>query len=398
MKPGIECDNRDVPATSPERVSDDLARLAHRGAEVTEFTRDAARILGRAVAFDGICMLTMDPATLLPTGEVVQNGLPPAATARMSEIELGGDDVNSFSGLVRSGRTAASLSEATRGDLDRSVRHRELRRPNGFGDELRAVLSDGHGAWGALTLLRADDSAPFSAADVILIESLAGELAEGVRRAILLRELTAGYDRAEDVPGIVLLAGDNAISACDAAGDRWFAQLASVGADAVLPPVVRAVANRARAIATGGAATEGLARARVRTASGVWLVVRGSALVGDPDGRIALTFEPIRPNELAPLIADAYELTDRERAVTQLVACGLPTDAIARRLFLSPWTVQDHLKSIFEKVGVSTRGELVARLFFEHYAPRLAESSEPGDDGAWRSSGVPGGARRRAAQ
>jgi len=73
----------------------------------------------------------------------------------MSEIELRGDDVNNFRALVRSGRIAASLSQATQGDLDRSVRHRELRRPNGFGDELRAVLSDGHGEWGALTLLRA---------------------------------------------------------------------------------------------------------------------------------------------------------------------------------------------------------------------------------------------------
>jgi DNA-binding NarL/FixJ family response regulator len=360
-------------------VGEDLVRLVHRGDEIAEFTRAAGRILGRAVPFDGICMLTLDPATLLPTGEVVENGLPPAATARMSEIELRADDVNSFRSLARSGQTAASLSEATRGDLDRSLRHRELRRPNGFGDELRAVLADNTGTWGALTLLRGDDSAPFSAADVTLVRSFTGGLADGVRRAILHRALPARSDDEEkDVPGIVLVAGDNELSAADAAGERWLDELAGAGADAVLPPVVSAVANRARAISAGGAPAEGPARARVRTASGAWLVVRGSALVDDRAARIAVTFEPIRPHELAPLIADAYELTDRERAVTGLVACGLPTDAIARRLYLSPWTVQDHLKSIFEKVGVSTRGELVARLFFEHYAPRLGEGSEPG--------------------
>ena len=60
--------------------------------------------------------------------------------------------------------------------------------------------------------------------------------------------------------------------------------------------------------------------------------------------------------------AGAYALTARERAVKQLVAQGLSTNEIAGRLFLSPYTVQDHLKAIFDKADVSTRGELVARM------------------------------------
>jgi hypothetical protein len=46
------------------------------------------------------------------------------------------------------------LAEATAGELDRSTRHRELRRPSGFDDELRVVLTGASGTWGALTLLR----------------------------------------------------------------------------------------------------------------------------------------------------------------------------------------------------------------------------------------------------
>jgi hypothetical protein len=42
-------------------------------------------------------------------------------------------------------------------------------------------------------------------------------------------------------------------------------------------------------------------------------------------------------------------------------------------LFLSVHTVRGYVKSIFEKVGVSSRGELVAKLFAEHYAPIHAD-------------------------
>ena len=70
-------------------------------------------------------------------------------------------------------------------------------------------------------------------------------------------------------------------------------------------------------------------------------------------------------------------LTDRERRVVELVAQGFATSEIGARLHLSAYTVQDHLKAIFDKTGTGTRGELVARLFFGHYAPRLANRPLP---------------------
>src|SRR3954465_15223727 len=70
------------------QLRDAVISLSHRHHDVREFSLGAAHIVRRAVGFDGFCVLTFDPATLLPTGEVVANGLPPAATARMAEIEI----------------------------------------------------------------------------------------------------------------------------------------------------------------------------------------------------------------------------------------------------------------------------------------------------------------------
>ena len=148
----------------------------------------------------------------------------------------------------------------------------------------------------------------------------------------------------------------------NAGAAAWLDELADAGRR--LPFVVTAVAQRARAIASGDTDIE--ATARVRAPSGRWVRVCGSVLYNGTHARTAVTLEPARAPELAEIIANAYALTARERRVTELVAQGLPTVAIAARLHLSTYTVQDHLKAIFEKLDVSSRGELVARLFLDH--------------------------------
>ncbi|MEQ4723723.1 helix-turn-helix transcriptional regulator [Nonomuraea sp. B19D2] len=75
------------------------------------------------------------------------------------------------------------------------------------------------------------------------------------------------------------------------------------------------------------------------------------------------------PADLAVIVAQAYGLTPREFEVAQLVARGLSTAEIATALFISPHTVRDHLKAVFGKAGISSRGELVAQLFAEPHRP-----------------------------
>ena len=348
------CDNLGMAGVSRRHVRDELVALAHRGLDVERFSLAAARAVGRVVPFDGVCVLTMDPATLLPTGEVVENGLPGSARPRMAEIEIGEPDFLKFGELARRTVPAGSLSHATDGKLDRSARHRELKRPHGLGDEIRSVLVGDTGAWAGITLMRETGAAPFTPGDAALVASLSSPLLEGLRRALLLAGEHASAPDGD--VGLVLLGEDNAIEAADAAAQVWLADLAAPHA------VIGAVATRARAAAAGH--DERSASARIRTETGRWLHIRGTLLAG----RAVVILEPATRRELAPLIAEAYGLTERERAITAQVARGLSTAQIADELFLSPYTVQDHLKAIFEKVGVSSRGSLVAHLFFEHYA------------------------------
>ncbi len=91
------------------------------------------------------------------------------------------------------------------------------------------------------------------------------------------------------------------------------------------------------------------------------LSASGTNGADDPE-QMVVTVEPATTPDLAALLLLAYGVTAREREVCLEVLSGNPTADIARHLFISPHTVHDHLKSLYEKVGVGSRGELVARL------------------------------------
>ena len=86
---------------------------------------------------------------------------------------------------------------------------------------------------------------------------------------------------------------------------------------------------------------------------------------------IVMVIEPASSFEIAPIIVEAYGLTAREQEITLALARGLSTIDVAGELFLSAHTVRDHIKSIFAKLVVSSRGELVAKIFADYYGPAL---------------------------
>jgi DNA-binding CsgD family transcriptional regulator len=299
---------------------------------------------------------------------------------RLAENEYFEDDVNKFSVLARSDTHVGSMRDATEGRPERSIRYRVLLDPNGFRDELRVAFERDGSCWGGVALYRRS-AEPFSARDGAAMTAVAPIVADGIRRSILTTAL-ADND-APDAPGLVLLGAGNRVDAVSPAAEQWLADLvvtseSEAGDD--LPSVIYAVASQARRAAQGDL-DSGAALARARTRSGRWLALHGSLLDGDPSGRVSVILEPARPPQIAPLVALAYGLSAREREVTRLVIQGHSTTEIASMLSMSAHTVQDHLKSIFDKVGVRSRREMVGRVFAEHYAPRMGQGAPVGADG-----------------
>jgi DNA-binding CsgD family transcriptional regulator len=368
---------------SAERVRQEIVRLSHAALDSKTFRVEAVKQLRKAIPTDVSFFATTDPATLLFTSAVRDDVLA-RATAQFLEREFLKDDPVQFTRLARGNSPVDGLDIATKGELDRSPRYRELLEPLDLGDELRAALVIGSKCWGFMCLHRERSSPNFTPAEAALLTRLAPHLAEGLRAALLLGDYPATTPQPNG-PGLVLLTDDLSLVASTPASERWLAEVEQSDwrSSLELPNAVYAVAARLLALERGGHTPPDLMpRIRLRTASGRWLVLHASRLrAAVTEGQIAVIFEEARPSEIAPLIVDAYGLTKREGEITRLVLRGLSTAEVSEELHITPNTVRDHFKSIFDKVGVRSRRELVGQVFAQQYQPRMAAGQMLDPDG-----------------
>jgi DNA-binding CsgD family transcriptional regulator len=235
-----------------------------------------------------------------------------------------------------------------------------------------------------MCLHRERSSPSFTPAEAALLARLAPHLAEGLRAALLLGDSRATTPQ-PDGPGLVLLADDLSLVAITPAAEGWLAEVEQSDwrSSLELPDPAYAVTARLLALERGGHTPPDLMpRIRLRTASGRWLVLHASRLrAAGTVGQIAVIFEEARPAEIAPLIVDAYGLTKREGQIASLVLRGLSTAEVSEELHITPNTVRDHFKAIFDKVGVRSRRELVGQVFAQHYQPSMVSWRALDSDG-----------------
>jgi DNA-binding CsgD family transcriptional regulator len=336
-----------------ERAERDLVRLCHGGLDLPALRTGVLRSLRHLMPVDAGFFATADPETLLFTSAYSEEPLAAAATLFLDN-EFRGADVNRFTALATAPTHVSSLDAATRGDRWSSGRYRDIMRPAGLGDELRAALTTGQDCWGYLCLHRTDNPLGFTPAEAALVARLGPHIAHALRQSVLRQSvlLQGPAPAASDShPGVLVLARDLSVVATTPEADALLEQL-EPAPHRPLPMVVYAVVA---ALSRDRAAPS----ARVRDAAGRWLAVHASRLDGTDGGRFAVVVEHCAPRATVPIRLAAYGLSRREAEVARLVLRGASTRAIAAGLHISPHTVQDHLKNVFDKLGVRSRRDLV---------------------------------------
>jgi DNA-binding CsgD family transcriptional regulator len=342
---------------SDRRTHNEVVELCRVEMDSVTLRRAVMARLQRIVPHDAFCCGTIDPRSFLITSEVVDN-VPATAVAGMVENEYLTGDVNKFPMLARTDPPFGILHLATGGAPERSPRY-ALLMEHGFEHELRVAFVADRECWGGVTMLRTRGAAPFTLAEANQLARLGPHLARALRGCLRLPPVTDGPHAG--APGMLLLDTHNTIELMTPSAREWLADLPGLPAEGGVPMPLMEVAARVRALAGGDGGHE--ARVRIRARSGRWLILHG-APVRHRDGRelVALLFEDAPLQEVTRLIFDAHGLSERERDVVTLLLSGASTHEIAAALFISSYTVQDHLKSVFTKFGLRSRKELVANI------------------------------------
>lgn len=356
-----------------ELAEQEIIRLCYSGLDSRILRIEVFRRIQRVMPYEAYWCATTDPASLLFTGAVT-DGFETQAIPAFVSNELSQDDFNKFTELAKRRQPVSTLEIATRGDLARSRRYREILEPNGLGHEMRAVLRSGGTIWGAMCLHRLNRFEDFTPEHVAFFAAIAPHLAAGIRSALLLQTIEA--TPATNGPGLLLLADDLSVVAMTPAAELLLDEFRDQSSTSALPlPVYAAVAKLHALERDQQQASGAIPHLRLRTRAGRWLALHASRLsTPGASQQIAVIIEVAIPNDIAPFVLLAHGMTAREQEIALLVLRGHSTDTISTQLCISALTVQQHLKAIFDKVGVRSRRELVAQIFAQSYWPTLAQS------------------------
>jgi DNA-binding CsgD family transcriptional regulator len=324
-----------------------LTALAETDLPLDELGAELSAALSGLVPHEGYCLIGFDPVSGLRTFSTARNTLV-GSPARLVHNETVEHDLHRFTDLARRPSPVGILGGGAPGE-ERSSRLHEILAEQGFSRELRLALRSRGTLWGALVLLRERGRPPFTDEQAIAATVIAPPLTRAVRKVSVRPR---GQPPSPLAPGVVVVGPDDTAEAVSAQAAAWFSDFAE---EQPLPYVVLQAVAATRTTQD----PPGDQLARIRTRSGRWVCLAACLLDGE---RVAVVVQPATADQLMPALAAWHELTPRQIDVLHLLFQAHCIKQIARRLGLSPHTVEDHLKTLYRKTGTNSQQELIAAL------------------------------------
>ncbi len=337
-----------------DRLGRDLCSAAGDGLTSDEMGEVISRTIVGLVAHDALHVCWRNPDT-----NMASFGFWHRLTAKIGRMQM----INLYSGQ----EPAHPAELARRGVLAQVVNARDrlaykILLDNGFGSELRLLLRGSHGSWGTLVLFREQGGRPFEQSDVDRVAELVKPLvaaSRGYIRATPLRPADQDLP-----PGVIVVGADHAVRGITPEGHAWLREIRLPGplakpewAATALSSEVAMASRRFVRDPTTSRPVACLPSAY----AGRWVSVQGQPLNADGTGDVAVIIQAAGV-ELLPALSAWYDITARERTIIDQLREGIPAKQIARRLDLSVHTVNDHLKSIYRKISITSREEIMAVL------------------------------------
>jgi DNA-binding CsgD family transcriptional regulator len=226
------------------------------------------------------------------------------------------------------------------------------------------VFKDRFGCWGFLDLWRSGTRARFSPAEATYLTGIAEPVTLALRRNQANAFAPRGPHEARRLgPVVLLLSPDLEVRGQTPQTQEYLRILVPPAEDRPLIPA-SAYNVAAQLLAVEAGVDQNPPSARVHLSDGFWVTLRAARIgAGRPAGErdIAVTIEETSPPGRVALFARAFGLSPRERQLLSHLVGRTDTRELARRMFLSEHTVQDHLKSIFAKTSARNRRTLLSR-------------------------------------
>ena len=339
----------------PRSAAARVERLCERDLDERLLRVELVRALRAAVPFEDYAWLLTDPETTVGSAPLADVRCLPELP-RLIGLRYR-TTVNRWTDLDG----AASLAAVTDGDLAQSLVWRELLCRHDVGDVATVVFRDGFGLWGWVDLWRSRSEPAFTTEEIRFLAECVAPVTQALRQAQLRSFAEHSSAGGPQGVAVLVLSADLDVLAQTPQTTEYLRLL--VPPDLGRSPVPAGAFNvgaQLRAVEAGVDAHP--PSSRVHLHGGRWVTLRADRIGDASDARrdIAVTIELTGPADRLAVFVRAARLTPRESELVGLVVEGLDTKEVAARMFLSPHTVQDHLKSVFTKTSARSRRELVA--------------------------------------